>query len=55
MRTPLHYAVKGNKVDSVQYLLSVGASPLNVDRWGLTPVNYANNNTDIISLIEGYN
>ena len=50
-RTPLHYAVKGKSLVSVKYLLSVGSHPASVDRWGLTPINYALNDTDIMTSI----
>lgn len=42
LRAPLYFAVRGNKVESVRYLVEEGVVDVNKrDRWGGTALNYA--------------
>ncbi len=36
-QTPLYYAIKGNKLDVVEYLLQNGANTQNIDHKNKTP------------------
>lgn len=46
-RTPLHFAAKYGRLDSVQYLASIGVNLSPLDRWGATPLNYAADYPDV--------
>jgi ankyrin repeat protein len=40
-QTPLFYAIKGGKIDVIDYLLRNGANAKNTDKKGLTPIALA--------------
>jgi ankyrin repeat protein len=40
-QTALFYAIKANKVELIEYLLSLGCNVNIVDKRGLTPINFA--------------
>lgn len=38
--TPLHYAVRGNNIDAMRFLLQSGADPNKLDGMGVSPIQY---------------
>jgi ankyrin repeat protein len=53
--TALHIAVVDGHSDIAKFLLSKGANPQKVDKWGLSPIDLARKNGDqeLLSLLEG--
>ncbi|KAH9543310.1 hypothetical protein CY35_13G058000 [Sphagnum magellanicum] len=53
--TALHIAVVDGHSDIAKFLLSKGANPQKVDKWGLSPIDLARKNEDqeLLSLLEG--
>ena len=41
-RTALYYAVRGNQLGAVKFLVNLGVPVNPIDRWGGTPMNYFN-------------
>jgi len=56
-QTPIYYAIKGNKIDVVEYLLQSGAKTANIDHKNQTPFQFArkSNKTAIVELLKKYN
>ena len=52
MRTPLYFAVRGMQLPSVTYIIQQGVFVNPVDRWGGTPLNYADPSSDIYTLLQ---
>ncbi len=51
-RTPLHIAVRAEKIDVVRYLITQNTVKINqFDRWGATPLSYAVQGSDIALIL----
>ena len=48
---PLYYAIRGNQIDAVKYILQYNVNVNVVDRWGGTPLNFVTPGSEMERLL----